>query len=152
MARTPSYSQLPGAACEAEVRVLFRIEPLTSAVPPASHRFPNPPMSMAISPCHWLCRKLTPGIQKTKPNSTNNAWVTLNKNRALFSKTPPICPARGPDTVTPHPISGPQMSASHLRPWFSLSILTTYLFFLNILFLKNSIIILLRKTSIIGYK
>ena len=57
MARTPSYCQLPGAAWEAEVRVLFLVEPLTSAVPPGSDRFPNPLMSMAVSPCHWLCRK-----------------------------------------------------------------------------------------------
>ena len=76
-------------------------------------------------------------------------WIRIEH----FSVRPlPSAQEGDPDTVTPHPISAPQMSTSHLHPWFSLSILTTYLFFLNILFLKNNIIILLRKTSIIGYK
>ena len=76
-------------------------------------------------------------------------WIRIEH----FSVRPlPSAQQRGPDTVTSHLISGPQMAARHLRPWFSLSILTTYLFFLNILFLKKSIIILLSKTSIIGYK
>ena len=114
---------------------------------------PNtPPMSMAVSPCHWLCRKLTPGVQKTKSKSTSNVWVTMNKNRALFSKTPPICPGRGPWHCDSPSHQWSSNVCQSPPPMVFTLILTTYLFFLNILFLKNNIIILLRKTSIIGYK